>query len=244
MLQGGGGMFLLALALLLLGSGQAGAQGDSLVLTGAESGAGSQYAFVGALVPLSKNLGQGWVAKFWVDHVSYRFNSGGQTITGTSPGAEALAGYVMSGDWGSVGVFTGPRYRNTTFDKGFQPGRNVAGPRLGFKGELNVNGNLGDSVRLGAISSYTSTDNYYWTRGRLTVRAVGDVEVGPEVVFQGNPEFTGQQFGLAVSNIPLGSSVALDLHGGYQRSQGTSRPSPLIQGGYFGAALIFRVGGK
>src|SRR5690606_20739062 len=109
-----------------------------------------------------------------------------QRIDAQAPGAEILLGWQGSSENFSYGVFAGPRWRNTTYNN-FQS--NVGGSRLGLKTQLAGDAWASDAVRLNGIGSYVTTDQYHWVRGRVLFGSREGVQVGPEIVFQGNPDF-------------------------------------------------------
>lgn len=214
---------------------------SAVLLTGGAGGPTSSYGYFGGLVPLpGSQVGNGWVVKPWVDYTAYNFDFNGTTINAQAPGAEVLLGYTGSSDAGSWGLYVGPRWRNTTFDNNFVS--SVGGSRFGVKGEFVGEAQVSDVMRLGGIASYTTTDQYHWLRGRALFGDREGVNFGPEVVFQGNPEFEGRQYGLAVTNIGLWEDAFIGLHGGYETSRGLTGNSVTRDGAYFGVDFTFLVG--
>ena len=156
---------LLLLCLLLATGTQAGADGK-LALAGAEYGGDNAYYYAGLLVPFTgSDLGNGFVQRYWVDWLRYEYDDGNQTVTAKAPGAAVALGYSRSVEPGSIGVYAGPVYRNTSLSPDDRDS-DVRGGQWGMNLSLQGERKLDERWRANGIASYTTGTASYWTRGR------------------------------------------------------------------------------
>jgi hypothetical protein len=234
---------ILLTSLIGLASGapaQADSQATTLVV-GIQVGRYFLYPFATYKIPLSGTLKNGWIAQFGSNNLFYKFQiSPTTTITAWAPSAEALAGYAVSGTAGNVSLVFGPQWRPTVYSNNFTSSLTAV---FGVKGELSGTANFGNPAHLSETASYATVNKFYRWQNRLLFGNSGKVQVGPEAIFLGNPQFIRQQYGVAVTSIPLSRSATMSLDGGYQHH--ISVASGLVENGsYIGVLGAITFGGK
>jgi hypothetical protein len=232
--QTGAILFAAATLLVCLSHGPAHAEGR-LLLGGAEiRKEGAYYGYLGALLPLPGNnaLGNGWVQRYWLDSFSYNYDTT-ERINATAYGAEAALGYQRSDGRGrSWGAYVGLRYQNTILQP-FDPGSDVKGvqfwPRAQVEGETPVTGRW----RANGIASVTLGIQGYFLRGRLLYALNESLLVGPEVVAQGDPNYTAQKLGAVLGGLRLTDRLFVNLHAGYHFQSGQDSPYAGVEAAWF-----------
>lgn len=193
------------------------------------------YLGGGLIFPLPGNnhLGQGWVARPWLDTFSYSYLAGPTSVDAQVLGAEAMIGYQASRSDLSAALYLGVRYSNTHL-RPDDPGGALRGEQAWPKAQVEMDAALSPSWRAGMIVAYTAVLDGYWTRLRLLYGLPGGRYVGPEVVAQGDPNYTAQKLGIAFGGIQASAHVFVTLKAGYrfQRSASAS---------YCGAELVGEV---
>jgi hypothetical protein len=79
----------------------------------------------------------------------------------------------------------------------------VNGDEIGFKPKLDIWSTDGSSFIYGGTFTYSTANDSYWNRVMVGGR-LGEVYVGPELIFQGNDEYEEFRVGLTVAGIKLG----------------------------------------
>ncbi len=216
---------LLALGLLapgLLAAAPAWSQ-ERLWLAGAEVSPGNSYAYAGVLLPaFGGNLGEGFVQRYWVDRVTYRYDSNGQTIEAKGPGAEAALGYVTPTTGGSLSGMLGLVYRDTRLSPD-DPDSAARGAHWRVKAQGEFNHALTDELDLDLMASYVLGQRGYWSRARLGHALGNGLRAGPELVIQGDPDYRVTQYGAFLTGLRLSSSVQAGVKAGMrdQRDEST-----------------------
>ncbi len=212
-----------------------------LGLTGVELGANrNTYAFAGAIAPLAPNtaLGQGWVQRYWLDWLEYRFDSGGEEVRAQAPGVSALFGYQRSNAGGFWAGYAGAGYRNTTL-KPDRPNAEVRGGQgaLQLLGEMDRR--FASNWRFaGAVQLALGPDSY-WTRAKfLHKSSTATFWQGVEVVFQGDPDYHATKAGLVLDEWSVGNGVTANFKLGASKTKG------LKTGGYAGIEFVGSFGEK
>ena len=198
------------------------------------------YAFAGAILPLDPDtaLGQGWVQRYWLDWVQYRFDSEGEEVRARAPGFSASLGYQQSDSQGYWAAYAGAGYRNTNLT----PDRSTAKVRGGqssllFIGE--VDRRPVKSWRFtGAVQRVFGPDSY-WTR----VKFLHDVPNGAfwhgaEIVFQGDPDYRTVKAGYVLDEWGIGKGIMVNFKLGAAKTKG------LRTGAYTGIELVAHFGAK
>lgn len=200
------------------------------ILTG-EGYRDNYYLGGGLLIPFpGSHLGQGWVQRYWLDTFTYTYEAGPRSIDSSVWGAEAMLGYQASRPGLSGAVYAGVRYSNAHLSPD-DPGAALRGQQLFPKGQVEGEAMLSQNWRANAIAAYTLVLDGYWTRLRL-LRGIGGTHLlGPEVIAQGDPDYSALKLGLVLGGIALTPKVFLNIKGGYRWQSGADSP-------YLGAELV------
>ena len=212
-----------------------------LGLTGVELGANrNTYAFAGAIAPLTPNtvLGQGWVQRYWLDWLEYRFDSGGEEVRAQAPGVSALFGYQRGNSGGFWAGYAGVGYRNTTL-KPDRPNAEVRGGQSALQLLGEMDRRFAQKWRFaGAVQLALGPDSY-WTRAKfLHKSSTAAFWRGVEVVFQGDPDYHATKVGLVLDEWGVGRSITANFKLGVNKTKG------LKTGGYAGIEFVGSFGEK
>lgn len=212
-------MKLLLTSLVLVSAAPVWAQ-EKVALAGAEVSHDSQYAYLGMLLPLpGQQLGKGFVQRYWLDYIAYQYDKTSvQTIEARIAGGEAALGYQQSNAGSWWGVYMGARYGNTRL-RPDDTGNDDRGGRLRAKLQLEGETDVGAGWRINGIASHLVGDANYWARLRLQTTLRNQLRVGPEVIVQGDSNYSAYKVGAFVGNIMLTPSAALTLKAGVNKPQ-------------------------
>lgn len=208
------GRLRLLLASLIVATAPAWAQ-ERIALAGLEAGRDNGYAYWGTVLPLpGQHLGQGFVQRYWLDYVAYRYEKlPQQDIDAKAAGVEAALGYQQSSANGWWGAYLGPRYASTRLSPD-DPGNNDRGGHLRAKLQFEGETELGAGWRLNGIASHLIGQSSYWLRFRAQTRLDNQLLLGPELVVQGDPSYRLFKLGVYVGGIKLGRDAALTVKAG------------------------------
>ena len=223
---------VLAFTLLLAGVKYAHAEG--LWLGGAQvGGQGSAYVYTGLVKPLPGNnsLSHGFVQRYWLDWVRYRYSGSAGTIQASAPGAEVALGYTQASAQGYYGLYLGVGYRDTRLSPD-DPSASVRGGQWSLDPQLQVEHAVAPGWKVNGIASYAFGPESYWVRGRLLRAAWGTHWFGPEVVFSGNRDYHATQVGLVSLGWEPVPKLQLGVSAGVRIPQ-----SPLSNTAYLGIEL-------
>lgn len=196
---------------------------EGIVLTGVEASRDNQYAYLGMLLPLpGHNLGQGFVQRYWLDYIAYQYKKTPlQDIETRAAGGEAALGYQQSSASGWWGAYLGARYANTRLNPN-DPDNDDRGGRLRAKLQFEGDTELGAGWRVSGIASHLVGDNNHWARLRLQTTLDNRWHIGPEVIVQGDSNYSAYKVGAFLGNIKLGTSSALTLKAGVNKPEDNS----------------------
>ncbi len=199
---------------------------EGVALAGMEASRDNQYAYLGVVLPVpGQQLGQGFVQRYWLDYVAYRYEkSPQQDIDAKVAGTEAALGYQRGNGGGWWGAYVGARYANTRLSPG-DPENNDRGWRLRAKLQFEGETQVGTGWRVNAIASHLVGDANYWARLRLQTMLGNRWHIGPEAIVQGDANYRAYKVGAFLGNIKLGTSNALTLKAGMSRTAGVSASS-------------------
>jgi len=205
---------------------------ERIMLTGVEASRDDQYVYLGAVLPLPGNrLGQGFVQRYWLDYEAYRYEKlPQQDIDTRVAGGEAALGYQQSGASGWWAAYLGARYANTRLSPN-DPDNDDRGWRLRAKWQLEGETEVGAGWRANGIASNLVGDANYWARLRLQTLLRNQWHIGPEVIVQGDPNYSAYKVGAFLGNIKLGASSALTLKAGMNKPE--EAPASLYVGAEF-----------
>lgn len=207
--------------------------GDILILSGAEGGAGGNksynyYTFAAVVAPLfSKNLGNGFVQKYWIDVLGYDYPSNNQNIDVAAVGLEGALGYQISGQNGWAAAYAGVRNSNTWLSPD-DPGSTVRGSLVRAKFQAEGEIKLSSDWKANANGSYILASDSYWTRGRGLYRIYNEVYTGPELIVQGDPSYRAWQVGWVFTGFEPVPKGGLGIKAGVRKTEHAET------GGYFG----------
>ena len=168
----------------------------------------NDYAYLGAVAPLpgTPGLGQGWVQRYWIDWLEYTFDSNGE-VRARSPGVAASLGYQRADTLGYWAVYAGAGYRHTTLDPD-RPDASVRGGQSSLPLLAETDRRLNPVWRFVGAVQYAVGPDSYWTRAKL-LHATDSKAIwhGPEVVFQGDPDYHATKLGYSIEGWNLGKDL-------------------------------------
>lgn len=201
---------------------------------------GSAYAFAGAIVPLGTDavLGQGWIQRYWLDWVEYRFDSEGEQVRARAPGFSASIGYQNSDGTGSWAAYAGAGYRDTDLTPD-RPNAKVRDAQSSLLLLVETDRRFAEAWRFTGAIQYSAGPDSYWSRVKLLNRTSG---AGPwwgwEIVFQGDPDYKAYKFGLVLDELPVGNRTSVNFKLGVVKTQGLETDA------YAGVELVGVFGNK
>lgn len=192
---------------------------EGLLLGGFQVATRAPYAYLGTILPLpGQNLGNGWTQRYWLDGFGYEYDSGVNLIQATAFGLDAMIGRVASSEQGYGAVYLGARVQSTNTSPN-DPGNPADGTNLGLKAQIEGEHALDRTWRINGIANYTTNTSDYWMRGRLLRGLESGRFVGPEVIYQGNPDYHLVGIGVVLGGIrPAGGALSFSVKGGYQNT--------------------------
>lgn len=193
------------------------ARGDErLLLAGGEYSELAYYSYTGLILPgPGRRDGRGLIQRYWLDSFGYEYDGGPGRVEASAWGAEAALGYGAATAAGWWTVSLGLRYTDTDLTPDDRSA-SARGSQLGGKFQVEVEHALSSSWRAGAIAAYSSQQNGYWGRGRLTYGADPTRAIGAEVVVNGNDEADSTATGLLLTLRPAAARFSVTLKAGYR----------------------------
>lgn len=234
-----GALFLFVFIVFLLFSSKSMAASYSLLLGGEADTKNQSYLYTGIIGerPIKQNLSI--LGRLWFDHLRYRFEKGDDTIRANAPAFQTSLGVKFSeSDWSTV-LWAGWEHRNTSI-KPFKEDIEVKGVTDSLIVQVEFDKWPRAATNLNLITSYSTTNNYIWARGRvkqkLSSNSVGrdiPLRVGFEVIGQGNDDYSALQFGPLAEIYSTSEKFSFLIHGGYKKS------SSIHSSAYGGIELYF-----
>jgi len=211
---------------------------DKLLLSGAESSHVGDYAYVGLLMPLGNgSLGNGWVARQWLDRVTYHYAGTGAEVSAEGYGYTSAIGYQAPIGRSHVGLSTALRIGNTNLSPDDSANAD-RGTRARFSIQAEMTTLFGSSVENQLIAQTQLGNGSYYARERLLIRGIGHYIAGPEMVVKGSREYSAWQAGLTFGGITLGGRTTLLLRGGATGQRGVATEP------YLGAEIALGLNGR
>lgn len=205
---------------------------ERLWLAGVETSPDNSYAYTGVLMPaFGGNLGEGFIQRYWLDRVSYRYDSDGRTIEAEAPGAEGALGYVSPTSRGSLTGLLGILYRDTRL-RPDDPGSAARGGQWRIKAQVESTQHLQGDLELGLTGSYIFGQQGYWARARLGHVFGSGRRAGPELVFQGDPDYQVTQAGVFLTGLRITPAIQAGLKAGIRSQRDKDSRS------YFGVEIL------
>ncbi len=207
------------------------ARADStLALAGADGSKSASYGYLGAITRLGGGMDQsGWLLKAWADTMRYEYVSQGATVKADANGGQVALGYQWLRGGGYTTLYFGATTRDTSRSVNVLPAR--AGRQSGAVIELNFSQKLEGHTRLDAIMQYASKSRDHWSRARWARQSAQGFAWGPEVVVQGNPDYSAWRLGGFVGDVPLGANARIESNFGYAKNHA-------LRGGAYGGISI------
>ncbi len=188
--------------------------------SGAAGGENDSIVFLGASIPFKgSKLGNGWVGKYWLDWLKYRYTSDDQIISASAPGLEVAIAHMGGDNKINYGLSLGFTYRNTSLSPD-QLDSDARGGMWGAKIQLDGGHALSQHWHGSATGFYDTGSSLYWLSSKLIYRFRNNISLGPEVAVFGNPDFRTKQGGLVMSGIKLTENVRLGLQAYYKKNRG------------------------
>ena len=189
---------------------------DRLFLSGGEASDEEYYTYVGVIAPGPgwKN-GKGLFQRYWLDRFGYEYVGGPGLVKAKAWGGEAALGYVTPTPGGWWSASAGLRYTDTSLSPN-DPEASARGGQASAKFQLEVDQEVAQDWRVGAIGSYTLKQSQYWGRLRVTRRVSANWSVAGEAVANGNDETDSIASGLVVIWQPPSTSWTLGVKSGYR----------------------------
>jgi len=162
-------------------------QAAGTYLAGASGGVSYDYAFAGAIVPLTDNPGP--AVRIWADHLDYDYIAGsGGKIQAAGWGGAVAGVYQFSGAWGWTNLSAGVDYRNTLLSAP-DPGNQQRGSHGYFAAQADGGLNLDEDWRVTGLASYTPDTHGYLTQAGLDRAVATDVRLGLVGTLQGDKNY-------------------------------------------------------
>jgi hypothetical protein len=209
-------------AVMTVGSGTSEA-GRTGVWTGVDFAPDSWYTYLGAVTALSGQditTQDGWLLRGSVGYGEYDYQTtavAGGEVDADTRAFDLTIGYANFFDRGSVKAYLGGDIINHD-DSPDNPNSEVDGTQGGVKGLLELDLKPMDRVGLGAMGSYSTAFDTYWSRFTANYD-FGAFALGPEVLFLGNEDYNQSRFGAAISGIDVGFAN-IRLYGGHASTRG------------------------
>ncbi|MFI4939799.1 MAG: cellulose biosynthesis protein BcsS [Burkholderiales bacterium] len=204
---------------------------SGIALTGADESQHSSYEYVGGIISLEYPFAEnGPLAKIWVDKLRYDYMQSNTKVQANATGLQVAAGYQWLRPTGFTSVYLGVASRNTQLPAGVTSSQ--LGTLTGAVAELDFTELLTSQTRFESILSYTDSSRDYWGRARFMSTTTGTWRWGPEIVSQGNPDYSAYRLGIAVTGIKIGEKAYLEGSTGYANTH------QIGGGAYAGIALM------
>lgn len=209
---------VLALAGVLCCSSESHAN-ESLLLAGTEAGGGTTYAYLGVLLPAGRDsrIGRGWLQRYWLDWLRYRYEDV-DTVRARAPGASAALGYHdASGTW-RWALYGGLGYRNTDLDPD-RPSADVRGSQTAPFVLGEIGRDLTPDWRFSGLAHVAFDPDSYWTRARIV--KLSDMPsiagIGVETVVQGDPNYNAEKLGVVLEGAAADNGIQINIKFGFGR---------------------------
>lgn len=182
--------------------------------TGVDFGPDSHYIYLGAVTGISGQDIQtqsGWLLRADVGFGEYEYDTVfpgpvNASIDGDVFAGDILVGYRHHFANGHFTAYLGGEFQDHDLSPD-DAANEVDGGEGGVKGQLELSVSPATNINVGAIGSYSTAYDSYWSRLDANYD-FGAFSIGPEVGFLGNEEYDQFRFGAALSNVSLGFADA------------------------------------
>lgn len=217
---------------------------STVVFTGGDVANKAFSFYGGAIKALNGDLGKDGVMLRAVGvYVDYEYNTSfapdfnRRTIDGDAGIFDLMIGYQFLHPGHRVAAYIGAELQHHDLSPN-DPSNNISGSEWGFKVAAEFETDEASQIYLGAIGSYSTAYDTYWTRGRVGAR-VDRFVLGVEGILHGNESYDAQRLGGFV-NIPLGFNYGvLSVSAGHQWADKDFFGSGGGRGAYGSAGVSF-----
>lgn len=190
---------------------------QGLALGGVDAATDSFYVYGGVLYKLSGRLGDsGPVVRLWGDNHRYEYGQGSARVDAERHGGHLAGGWQFKfAGGGHFSAYLGAAYHSVHRRLETPPFPTGDASEWGAMGQLDLNLPMGSAGRFETIAHYDTSFDDYWVRGRLLFSA-GPVKLGPEVVAQGNEDYSAVRAGLALADWRVVDAVDASIAAGWE----------------------------
>ncbi len=188
---------------------------DSIYLTGLEISKSNSYYYIGYISALpNSKLGNGFVQRIWIDHLSYEYSGGSGYTEAKAPGVSYSVGFQKSNEQYSFGAYLGVQDRNTKLSPN-DPSNTSNGNNFAVITALDFTKKFSNSHSLELMGNH-SPEIGYWSRIRYIHQR--DLSFGPEFSVQGNDSYRNTKIGLFIGNIKIVEKTTAQLRIGHSKN--------------------------
>lgn len=206
-------LFLVSITCVL--SSQFATASEAIILSGAETSKSNSYYYFGYISPLpASTLGNGFVQRIWIDHLTYEYIGGGGTTEAKAPGVAYSLGYQKSLNDYSFGAYIGAQDRTTKLSPN-DPTNKSEGNNLAMVMALELTKKFTDTNSIELMAS-NSPEIGYWSRIRFITGQ--NIKFGPEYSVQGNDSYRNTKLGLFIGNIPISQNISYQIKIGHSKN--------------------------
>lgn len=189
------------------------------VFLGADVAHNSWFAYVGGVSALQGQdiaTQSGFLARLAGGYGQYHYNRPGtSSVDGDVGDGNLMVGYGSPFSGGHVAAYIGGDWTDHHLSPN-DPLNKARGTRGGVKGQLEFTFSPMDHITGGAMGSYSTAFQSYWSRVNVGYN-FGSVTVGPEIGFNGDKSYDEIRYGAQLGDIDLGFATT-SIHGGYVNS--------------------------
>lgn len=193
---------------------------DQLALFGASVSPNSTYGYAGALFPIKTSLGEpGFLLRLWASGIQFDYDAGTPVgeVRARGPEFETALGHLWVFGNTSLAFYGSLKYRSIRLNPD-DPSSDTARQHFGLGVQAELTQRFTPAWGYSLIAGYTALVKNYWTRLR-PYRNVGQLSLGPELIFSGGDEYVDNRCGAFLDGIPLGP-LRLGISGGVERERG------------------------
>ena len=233
-----------SLGLILFGLSAQPAAAQVELVTGAEIGGSSKYAFISPMINFTSGSPDGkFVVKPSVRYLEYETVGIGGTSTVRAPGGAIGLSYKHSKN--GLTVEAGPALEFIKEEERLASGGRIKDDKVGLAISGNVFYQASKFTVLSLLATYSQTSDYFWSRGgaqtRITNRDYSGphgISIGPEVTLQGGDDLRQYGGGMVLEVSFDRAATSLQVRGGYSRANFSDRSSDSSP--YLGAGIYRR----
>ena len=185
------------------------------------------FTYLGAIAqrPLASDKRYSLNTKLFYGNLKYNFEVAGTELTAKAPILNLMGGVGFAKDNYVLGAAMGIDIRET--ERELVGGGTETDNKTGATLQIEANLWAENQLSLSGIASYSSIDDFFWTRGRVKKGVAlrpGGVEysLGVELVGMGNSDFSSGQAGLIAELYKNPSKLSVLVKGGVKKTSSLS----------------------